>query len=149
MAKDLTDDQIEEYKQAFSLFTKDGSGYIKAKDIGTLMRSVGHFITDSDLLDLAKKFDMEIDGTIDLNNFLSLMSHVANDTDDEEELRAAFRAFDNEGKGFIPAAALRHVMTNLGDKLPEDEVDEMMREANINSDGQIDYEDFVTMMMTM
>ena len=149
MAKDLTDDQIEEYKQAFSLCTKDGSGYIKAKDIGTLMRSVGHFITDSDLLDLAKKFDMEIDGTIDLNNFLSLMSHVANDTDDEEELRAAFRAFDNEGKGFIPAAALRHVMTNLGDKLPEDEVDEMMREANINSDGQIDYEDFVTTMMTM
>ena len=148
-AKDLTDDQIEEYKEAFSLFTKNGSGTVSAKDTGTLMRSVGYLITDSELMDMLIKLHIDINGTIDLNNFLSLMSQVASESDNEEELRAAFRAFDVGGKGFIPAAALRHIMTKLGDKLPEDEVDEMMREANIDSDGQIDYEEFVTMMMTM
>lgn len=45
--------------------------------------------------------------------------------------------------GFISAAELRHVMTNLGEKLSENEVDEMIREADTDNDGQIDYEEFV------
>ena len=149
MSNRLTDDQIEEYRQAFSLFAKDGNDRVRTRDIGTIMRSVGQFVTDTDLIDMTNKFDMDMNGTIDLDNFLLLMTHVASDEDNEEELRAAFRAFDDVGKGFIPAAALRHIMTSLGDKLPEDEVDEMMREANIDSDGQINYEEFVTMMMSM
>ena len=40
----------------------------------------------------------------------------------------------------------RHVMTNLGDKLNDEEVDEMIREADIDGDGQVNYEEFVTMM---
>lgn len=45
------------------------------------------------------------------------------------------------------AAQLRHVMTNLGEKLTDEEVDEMIREADIDGDGQVDYEEFVKMMM--
>ena len=41
----------------------------------------------------------------------------------------------------------RHVMTNLGEKLTEEEVDEMIREADIDGDGHINYEEFVRMMM--
>ena len=149
MSNRLNEDQIEEYRQAFSLFAKNGTDRIRTRDLGTLMRSVGQFVTDSDLIDMANRFDMDMNGTIDVKNFLSLMTHVASDGDNEEELRAAFRAFDDGGRGTIPAAALRHIMTSLGDKLPEDEVDEMMREANIDSDGVINYEEFVTMMMTM
>ena len=36
------------------------------------------------------------------------------DTDTEEELIEAFKVFDRDGNGFISAAELRHVMTNLG-----------------------------------
>ena len=38
------------------------------------------------------------------------------------------------------AAELRHVMTNLGEKLTDEEVDEMIREADIDGDGQVNYE---------
>lgn len=62
------------------------------------------------------------------------------DTDSEEELREAFRVFDKDGNGFISAAELRHVMTNLGEKLTDEEVDEMIREADIDGDGQVNYE---------
>ena len=62
------------------------------------------------------------------------------DTDSEEEIREAFRVFDKDGNGFISAAELRHVMTNLGEKLTDEEVDEMIREADIDGDGQINYE---------
>merc|ERR1712096_340556 len=51
--------------------------------------------------------------------------------DSEEEIREAFRVFDKDGNGFISAAELRHVMTNLGEKLTDEEVDEMIREADV------------------
>lgn len=51
--------------------------------------------------------------------------------------------FDKDGNGFISAAELRHIMTNLGEKLTDEEVDEMIREADIDGDGQINYEEFV------
>uniref|UniRef100_A0A8B9Q2F0 Calmodulin 1 n=1 Tax=Apteryx owenii TaxID=8824 RepID=A0A8B9Q2F0_APTOW len=51
-----------------------------------------------------------------------------------------------DGNGYISAAELRHVMTNLGEKLTDEEVDEMIREADIDGDGQVNYEEFVQMM---
>ena len=41
---------------------------------------------------------------------------------------------------FFSAAELRHVMTNLGEKLTDEEVDEMIREADIDGDGQVNFE---------
>ena len=38
-------------------------------------------------------------------------------------------------------------MTNLGEKLTEEEVDEMIREADVDGDGQVNYEEFVRMML--
>ena len=65
-----------------------------------------------------------------------------------DELKRAFEIFDKDGNGTISAAELRHVMTNLGEKLTDEEVDEMIREADVDGDGQINYEEFVKMMMS-
>ncbi|KAL0346094.1 UNVERIFIED_CONTAM: Calmodulin [Sesamum radiatum] len=78
---------------------------------------------------------------------LNLMARKMKDTDSEEELKEAFRVFDKDQNGFISAAELRHVMTNLGEKLTDEEVDEMIREADVDGDGQINYEEFVKVMM--
>lgn len=43
---------------------------------------------------------------------------------------------------------LRHVMTNLGEKLSQEEVEEMIREADTDGDGQVNYEEFVSMMLS-
>ena len=51
------------------------------------------------------------------SNFFNLISYFS-----EEEIREAFRVFDKDGNGFISAAELRHVMTNLGEKLTDEEV---------------------------
>ena len=79
-------------------------------------------------------------GTIDFPEFLTMMARKMKDTDSEEEIREAFRVFDKDGNGFFSAAELRHVMTNLGEKLTDEEVDEMIREADIDGDGQVNYE---------
>jgi calmodulin len=65
---------------------------------------------------------------------------VKDSGESEEELREAFRVFDKDGNGSISAAELRHVMTNLGEKLTDEEVDEMIREADTDGDGQVNYE---------
>jgi len=62
------------------------------------------------------------------------------DINSEAEIKEAFRVFDKEGNGYISAAELRHVLTNLGERLKDEEVDEMIREADLTGDGQINYE---------
>ena len=86
-------------------------------------------------------------GTIDFPEFLTMMARKMKDTDSEEEIREAFRVFDKDGNGFISAAELRHVMTNLGEKLTDEEVDEMIREADIDGDGQVNYEGKLQIMI--
>jgi Ca2+-binding EF-hand superfamily protein len=52
-----------------------------------------------------------------------MMARKMKDTDSEEEILEAFKVFDKDGNGFISAAELRHIMTNLGEKLTDEEVD--------------------------
>jgi calmodulin len=94
------------------------------------------------------QIDSDGNGTIDFPEFLTMMARKMKDTDSEEEILEAFKVFDKDGNGFISAAELRHIMTNLGEKLTDEEVDEMIREADIDGDGQINYEEFVKMMMS-
>ncbi|URD79388.1 hypothetical protein MUK42_05203, partial [Musa troglodytarum] len=184
MAEQLTDEQISEFKEAFSLFDKDGDGLVSifrspfyffcfdfkclaaghcggaasrwsgislgcitTKELGTVMRSLGQNPTEAELQDMINEVDADGNGTIDFPEFLNLMARKMKDTDSEEELKEAFRVFDKDQNGFISAAELRHVMTNLGEKLTDEEVDEMIREADVDGDGQINYEEFVKVMM--
>ena len=86
---------------------------------------------------MINEVDADGNGTIDFPEFLSLMARKMKDTDTEEELIEAFKVFDRDGNGLISAAELRHVMTNLGEKLTDEEVDEMIREADIDGDGHV------------
>ena len=139
-AEQLSEEQIAEFKEAFSLFDKDGDGTITTKELGTVMRSLGQNPTEAELQDMINEVDADGNGTIDFPEFLTMMARKMKETDSEEEIREAFRVFDKDGNGFISAAELRHVMTNLGEKLTDEEVDEMIREADIDGDGQVNYE---------
>merc|ERR1711959_318686 len=98
--------------------------------------------------DMINEVDADGNGTIDFTEFLALMGRKMKDTDTEEELIEAFKVFDRDNNGFISASELRRVMTNLGEKLTDEEVDEMIREADIDGDGQVNYQEFVKMMMS-
>jgi calmodulin len=118
----------------------------RTKELGTVMRSLGQNPTEAELQDMINEVDADGNGTIDFPEFLNLMARKMKDTDSEEELKEAFKVFDKDGNGFISAAELRHVMTNLGEKLTDEEVDEMIREADVDGDGQVNYDEFVKMM---
>ncbi len=65
---------------------------------------------------------------------------IKNPGDEEIELRESFKVFDKNGDGYISASELRHVMITLGEKLTDEEVEEMIREADIDGDGQVNYD---------
>jgi calmodulin len=130
------------------LFDKDGDGMITTNELGTVMRSLGQSPTEAELQDIINEVDADENGVLDFPEFLTMMARKMKDTDSEEEIKEAFRAFDIDGNGFISAAELKHVMTNLGEKPTDKEIDEMIREADIDQDGQINYEEFVKMMMS-
>nr|AAC68889.1 VU91A calmodulin [synthetic construct] len=145
MADQLTDEQIAEFKEAFSLFDKDGDGTITTKELGTVMRSLGQNPTEAELQDMINEVDADGNGTIDFPEFLNLMARKMKDTDSEEELKEAFKVFDKNGDGLISAAELKHVLTSIGEKLTDAEVDDMLREVSDGS-GEINIQQFAALL---
>ena len=148
MVENLTDEKIMEFKAVFELFDKDRNGKITSKELGTVMRGLGQNPTEEELKQMIREVDLDGNGTIDFKEFLCLMVKKMKDTDTEEELLEAFKVFDRDGNGFITSHELRNIMNSLGEGLSPEEIEEMIKEADLDNDGQIDYEEFVKMMMS-
>lgn len=156
----LSDDRSTELDYAHTLQLQcphlDHDGKITASELGTVMRSLGQDPTDAELEEMVKQVDTDGDGTIDVPEFLTLMARKM--TQIENELMDAFKVFDRDGNGYISHAELRQVMASLGastrivcvlelvdirltgEKLTEEELDEMMNDADTDHDGQVNYE---------
>ncbi|GAA0139183.1 calmodulin-related [Lithospermum erythrorhizon] len=145
----LNEEQIVEFKEAFSLFDKDGDGCITVDELATVIRSLDQNPSEEELQDMFAEVDADGSGTIEFTEFLALMAKKIKETDVEEELKEAFKVFDKDQNGYISASELRHVMINLGEKLTDEEVEQMIREADLDGDGQVNYDEFVKMMMTI
>ena len=137
-----------EFKEAMSLFDRNDDGKIVIEELGTVMRSLGQNPTDAELKDMINEVDADGNGIIDFPEFLTMMARKMRYTDSEEEIKGAFREFDKDGNGYISKAELTHVMTNLGERLTEEEAIEMIGEAEIDGDGIVNYEEFVKLMMS-
>ncbi|CAN4116529.1 unnamed protein product [Withania somnifera] len=85
-------------------------------------------------------------GTMEFSEFFNLISKKIKETDPEEELKEAFKVFDKDQNGYISANDLRHVMINLGEKLTDEEAEQMIKEADLDGDGQVNFDEFVKMM---
>jgi Ca2+-binding EF-hand superfamily protein len=90
----------------------------------------------------------------DLNNNLNTEKNVeTTDSLDivnmsEDKINEAFLIFDKDNTGLLSVSEFRHVMTNLGEPLTKEEVDEIIREVEIDNEGQIKYKDLVKIMLS-
>ncbi|KAL4237703.1 hypothetical protein ACF0H5_002418 [Mactra antiquata] len=143
----LTEDKLREYQEAFNLYDKDNDGIIATQKLGRVLRAMGLNPTEIEIQEMIDEVDSEGTGCLDFESFLNIVaSRKFDDEDHEDALKEAFRMFDRDGNGYIDAEELRICMINLGEKLTLEEVEEMIREVDIDFDGRMNYEEFVRLM---
>ncbi|XP_012853869.1 PREDICTED: calmodulin-2/4-like [Erythranthe guttata] len=140
--------RILEFQTSFNVFDKDGDGCINIEELGIVMRSLDQNPSEKELRDMINEVDSDGNGTIDFDEFLNLMTAKEKKIDADNELKEAFKVFDKDQNGYISANELRQTMINLGEKLTVEEVEQMVREADLDGDGQISFDEFVKTMAT-
>nr|XP_030693015.1 probable calcium-binding protein CML12 [Globicephala melas] len=133
-AKQLTEEQVAEFKEALSPFDEDGDGAISTRELGTVLRSPGQKPTEAELQDLVGELDRDGSSTVGFPELLGLMARKVKGRDAKDQIREAFCVFDKDGNGLMGTVELRHVMTRLGEKPRDQEVDEMIRAADVDGD---------------
>jgi len=132
------------YQDAFNSAATGGS--VDSNGVKTIMRRVGQNPSDAEVADMINQVDKDGTGSLDFPEFLMMMCLKSDRENAEDEIREAFQVFDGDGNGFINRQELACVMGNLGIELSSVEVQSMIDEADQDGDGQINYEEFYTMM---
>ena len=126
----------------------DGTGTITTRELGPFLKALGQVHSEAELQEMISEVDEDASGVIDFPEMLSLIARKMKDDDTEEEVKTAFKVFDRNNTGEIELDDLKRVMTNLGDKLTDEEIRYIINEADVNGDGVIDNEEFIDMMMS-
>lgn len=137
----FSQEQIQEFKETFNLLDQNHDGFIDKEDLHDMLASLGKMPTDQYLDSMMA----EAPGPINFTMFLTMFGEKLNGTDPEDVIKNAFACFDDENKGYLNEDRLRELLTTMGDRFTEEEVDEMYREAPIKN-GNFDYVEFTRIL---
>ena len=107
MAEKMSETQLAGIKEAFAMFDTDGDGSISVKELGKVVRSLGHNPTDMEITAIISKSDTNRNGTIEFDEFVEMMSHRMKTVSFEDDLKKAFELFDKNGDGHLTVKELR------------------------------------------
>ncbi|XP_060585334.1 uncharacterized protein LOC132741223 [Ruditapes philippinarum] len=141
----LTDHEIQAYKEAFWKFDKDSSGTIDVRELNDMLKSMGREIPIGDVLDIVAHFDKDESGQIDFPEFLTLMANLKLGQEDGEYLEA-FNMMDTDNKGEIGHSELREFLAKLDCKISDEELNSMIRMADTEGNGKLTFKEFAAMM---
>ena len=142
----LTEEQKQEIREAFDLFDTDGSGTIDAKELKVAMRALGFEPKKEEIKKMIADIDKDGSGTIDFEEFLQMMTSKMGERDSREEILKAFRLFDDDETGKISFKNLKRVAKELGENMTDEELQEMIDEADRDGDGEVNEEEFFRIM---
>jgi len=138
----LSEEQIEEYRDAFYMFDRDNNGYITTKELNRIMKTLGFNPTEEDLQQMIFTVDYDGDGRLNLEEYIQLMEQQKTPEDTEDDIVQAFRVFDSDNKGYIESAELRELLESMDWKVSADELKDLITSANLHQDRRIGMEEF-------
>lgn len=129
-------------KDVFALFDKTASNTVSATDLGDLLRAVGQNPSLKEIADLQDSIGSK---DIDFEQYKSIVNREGGfkDTGKIEDYIKAFQVFDKNLTGFISIGEIKYILTSIGEKLSEDEVDEILKTVPQTENKAVDYAEFV------
>ena len=142
----LTQEQKEEIKEAFDLFDTEGTNKIDAKELKIVMRALGFEPKKEEIRNIILDVDREGTSQIEYSDFLDIMTVKMKERDPVEEMKKAFRLFLDDDSDRISLKHLKKVARDLGETMTDEELQEMIDEADRDGDGAISEADFIRIM---
>tara|TARA_B100000745_G_scaffold297240_2_gene243877 strand:- start:201 stop:704 length:504 start_codon:yes stop_codon:yes gene_type:complete len=139
------EDHNEEIKNTFTLFDQDNDNKITKQELSILLRALGKNITDNEINSLIVESNL-VDELINFDSFITILNKIT-PKDTEAELLEAYELFDTENNGYINISEFRHIMTNLGEKLSIDEIDNIIKELDPTNQGKIMKDNFINVLL--
>lgn len=145
-----SEEKEEIRKEAIKSFEKfkldDDPESIPTKKLRFALRGIGFEPKSENLKQLINEFDKEETGLISKDDFLKIVNRKLNERGVNEEILKAFEMFDSNKEGRISFQDLKKVAEELGETLSDEEIQEMIREADKNNDNYVDKEEFLEIM---
>jgi Ca2+-binding EF-hand superfamily protein len=143
----LTKHQIQEARGAFDLFDTTGTGVIEQKELKIALMCLGfEKTTKEEIRRLVSELDNANASTIDFDNFIKIIQDLLPTRSPREELEEAFRLFDIDGTGRITFKNLKDVVQSMGEQLTEQEIIEIIAEADKRGEGDITLDEFIDLI---
>merc|ERR1712100_158101 len=143
----LTHEQVEEFRESFDIFDTDGSGEIDAPELRELLRAFGQNATDEEVQKMIDEVDIDKTGTITFDEFVVMIVLRMEDAmmSDQAQVRQAFDVFDMDKTGLITTTELQRALNKRvnGGYITAKEADDMIKAADKDGDGAVDFEEFV------
>ncbi|CAH0521594.1 unnamed protein product [Peronospora belbahrii] len=143
---ELSEEEKEEIRKAFQLFDTDHTGLINRKELIDVIQSLGYEDTHENMKECGDSENMESSGFITLDEFLDLMTVKLSKIDLKENIQRVFHQFDHDKTGKISFRNLKRVAKELGETLTDAELLEMIERADIDQDGEVNFEEFYAVM---
>lgn len=145
-ARKLTQQQIREAKDAFDLFDTTGTGFIEQKELKIALMTLGFNASKEEIRSIVSELDSNNTTTLDFNDFLQVVYALLPTRNARSELEEAFQLFDVDGTGKISFKNLKEVVSSMGEQLTEQEIIEIIAEADKTGDGEISLEEFIDLI---
>lgn len=140
---ELLEEQKQEIREAFALFDMNSDGRLDYHELKVALRALGFDMGKREVLDIIRDHDSVGDNLITYDSFYQVVGEKMLARDPIEEIRRAFKLFDDDGTGRILLRNLRRVAKELGENLLDDELRAMIDEFDLDEDGEINEQEFI------
>ncbi|EGT34781.1 hypothetical protein CAEBREN_02413 [Caenorhabditis brenneri] len=153
-------DDLADCREVFAYFDTKGDERISVQQVGDVLRALGQNPTEAEIHRCVSSF--ERDGRLTFEDFVPIFQSVSknryvffrflfnpycfSEKHTVEEFVEGLSHFDKEGNGMINVAELRHLLTTLGERLSDEDVDQLLNGHN-DSHGNVNISDFVRAIM--